>query len=1090
MENKKTIYMRQIMQLLMALIVLMPSALRASVLSTEVNDSVKGAKAAVETKTTRTVTGTVYDAATNTPLPGVRVQGTGHDKVTTMTNGQGQYKLEIPSYVTLLSFSTPEYQLLQAPVYNDDVINVRLYSDKFSDIYSADIKALEHNGFKKDVSPSLSIDGDIQKKLGADVRSTTRSGTLAIGNAMLIRGINSIKANTQPLVVVDGIIWNTQEESATPLHMGIYNNIIASIDVEDIDEVKVMKNGAAIYGARAANGVIIINTKRGKSLATRITANIYGGVTTIPSTMKMLNAEEYRLYANDIVGTMPNISPNTTYDFLNASPSFVGYNKYHNNTNWEDYVYSKAFSQNYKLNVEGGDEIAMYNFSFGYTQADSPLEGNNMNRMNVRLNSTISLTEKFYTRFDISYSRVARELLDDGIREDLSAFPITSTGYLAKIKSPFLSPYAYSNLGLISTNYDTADRFAHQVVFDNGNSHPNSSLYNPMTILDKGAGAYKNEMEYTNLGITVAPEYRWEDFTLTETFNYTLHRLNEVYFLPYASPDASSADFYVESADRTFRNYAASLFGREAAITIDTRLAWDKRFGAHDFDVFGGFRYTNYDFDSNSIGGANTGNDNTYQVSASLDALTTSGTDDVWTNLSWYLSADYSYKTRYFLQFASSLETSSRFGKEAKGGLNMCGASWAFFPSLQAAWLVSSENWFKLPAVNMLKLRAGFDITGNDAIDFYASRSYLQAIKFHNQTLGLQLANVENEGIKWETTARFNIGFDATFFDNRLALSFDAYKSKTSDLLVQKQYAFVTGMDKYWSNGGSLENTGFEATLKGRLVNTADFQWELGASIGHYKNKITALDEDLATVSVYGGEVKSMVGQPVGVFWGYKTDGVISSSADAEALGLYLKEGNTVKKFEAGDMKFVDVNKGDNPGLIDENDKTIIGDPNPDFYGNIFTTLSYKNWKLDMVCNYSIGNDVYNYYRQMLESGSNFHNQTTSMRNRWVYDGQITSMPAVKYGDPMGNSRFSDRWIEDGSYLKMKMIKLSYNVPVSYSWLQGLTLWCAAENLFTITGYDGNDPETSVSNNVYYQGVDVGLLPQSASFHFGVKVNL
>ncbi len=1073
--------------------VLMPSALKASASyeqGFEKGDSVKAAKEIIEAPATRTITGTVYDAATNVPMPGVRVQGTGHNKITTMTNGEGQYKLEIPSYVTLLSFSTPEYQLLQAPVYNDDVINVRLYTDKFSETYTADIKALEHNGFENEVSPSLTIDGEIQKKLGADIRSITRSGALAIGNTMFIRGINSINANTQPLVVVDGIIWDTQETS-TSLHMGIYNNVLSSIDIDDIEDVKIMKNGAAIYGARAANGVIIINTKRGKSMATRITANIYGGVTTIPSTVKMLNAEEYRLYANDLIGSISDISANTSFDFLRSDPTYVNYNKYHNNTDWEDGIYSKAFSQNYKLNVEGGDEIAMYNFSFGYTQADSPLEGNNMNRMNVRLNSTVSLTEKLFTRVDISYSRVARELLDDGIREDASAFPVTSIGFLAKIKSPFLSPYRYSSLGQISKNYDGADDFAYKPAQLAGVSHPNNSLYNPMTILENGAGEYKNEMEYTNMGITVAPELRLGDFTITETFNYALHRVNEVYYLPYAQPSGKAyTDFYLESARVNINNYAASMFGREASITSDTRVDWKKRFGAHAIDAFGGFRYTSFDFDNSSIGGANTGNDNSYTVRGNLDALTTSGIDDIWTNLSWYMSADYSYKTRYFLQLAASLESSSRFGKEAESGLKLCGASWAFFPSLQGAWLISSENWFKLPAVNMLKLRAGFDITGNDAIDFYASRSYLQAIKFHNGTMGLQLANVENEGVKWETTSRFNIGFDAMMFDNRLALSFDAYKAKTSDLLVQKKYSFVTGMDKYWSNGGELENTGFEASLTAKLVNTSNFQWELGASVGHYKNKITALDEDIDVVSVYGGEVKTMVGQPVGVFWGYKTDGVISSSAEAKELGQYLVEGTTRKDFKAGDIKFLDLHKGDNPGCIDENDKTIIGDPNPDFYGNIFTTLSYKNWKMDIVCNYSIGNDVYNYYRQMLESGSNFYNQTTRLKDRWVREGQHATMPAVKFGDPMGNNRFSDRWIEDGSYFKMKMIKLSYNLPVSYSWLQGVTLWCAAENLFTISGYDGNDPENSVNNNVYYQGVDAGLLPQSASFHLGVKVNL
>lgn len=1085
--------MRQFMQLLVALTVFMPSALNASATVAEVyvaNDSVKVESKAVATVETRTITGTVYDAISNAPMPGVRVQATGHVKITTMTDSEGQYTLEIPSYVTLLSFSTPEYLLVQRPVYNDDIINVRLYTDNFSNNYVSDIKAVEHNGFEKEITPSITIDADIQKNLGADIRSISRSGALAIGNAMFVRGINSLNAKTQPLVVVDGVIWDMQED-ATYLHTGIFNNVLSAIDVEDIEEVKLMKNGTAIYGSRAANGVLVINTKRGRSMATRISVNAYGGVTLAPKTMDVMGANDYRIYANDLVGSIPDISSNVNFDFLRNDKGYVLYNKYHNETDWEDYTYTEALSQNYKLNVEGGDDIAMYNFSFGYTIADSPLEANNLERMNVRLNSDISLAENFDTRVDISFSRVARELLDDGIREDETKLPISSIGYLAKIKSPFLSPYRFSDLGQISTNYDAADNFANYPARLAGVTYPNNSLYNPLIILQNGGGAYKNEMEYTNMGITVAPELKLGDFTLTETFNYTLYRVNEVYYLPYADPaGATGYDFYSDKVGARISNYAASMFSREAIITSDTRVSWGKRFGAHEWDIYGGFRYTNFEYDSNAIGGANTGNDQNFGVSNKLVGLSTSGEENVWTNLSWYLSADYSYMTKYFLQATASLETSSRFGKNADGALKLGGVAWGLFPSVQAAWLISSENWFKCKPINMLKLRIGYDAVGNDAIDFYAARSYLQAANFYDQTMGLELGNVENDGVKWETTHRINLGADMMMFDNRLGLTLDVYKSKTTDLLVQKKYAFVTGMDKYWSNGGELENVGFEAAVNLKAVNAKNFQWEVGASVGHYKSEVTALDEALSPVSVYGGEVKTMVGQPVAVFWGYKTDGIIASAAEAESLGLYKKEGTNTHKFTAGNVKFVDINPGDNPGLIDENDKTIIGDPNPDFYGNIYSSMKMKNWKLDVVCNYSIGNDIYNYYRQKLESGSSFNNQTTALLNRWVVDGQQTSIPKVAFGDPMGNSRFSDRWIEDGSYLRIKTIKLSYDVPVSYSWLQGLTLWCAAENVYTFTKYDGNDPETSVNNNILYQGIDAGLLPQSRSFHFGVKLNL
>ena len=1084
--------MRQFMQLSVALMVLMPSSVSASDVVLDgylSNDSVR-----VETSNAvaevRTITGTVYDAATNVPMAGVRVQATGHSRITAMTDAEGKYRLNIPSYVTLLNFSTPEYLLVQRPVGNNDIINVRLYSDKFQENYSGDITITAERGLEMGTTGSITVDSEIQNNLGADVRSMMRSGTTGVGATMFIRGINSLNANTQPLFIVDGVIWDLQEGSET-LHMGVYNNVLSAIDVNDIRDIKVIKNGAAIYGARGANGVVIINTKRGESMATRITANIYANVALAPEMPEMLGAEPYRVYANDLIGTM-DVNANRNIQFLRTDKDFIYYDKFHNNTNWSDLVYREALTQNYKVNVEGGDEVAMYNFSFGYTNGDTPIEGNSFDRINIRLNSDIVLTDNFKTRFDISYSRVARELYDDGLREDETAFPLSSAGILAVTKSPFLSPYRYAVSGVRSNILDVADSYAFDVTKAASVANPNNAYYNPMTILTKAAGAEKNELEYTNMGITVAPEYKLGDFTITERFNYTINRVSEKYYLPYpTSPDSDYYYFYVSSLNGKIGNYISSFFGKEASLSSDTRVAWSKVYGAHSFDVFGGFRFTNFNFDSNSIGGANSGNDETFDISTDLDHLKSMGDKNVWTNMAWYLSADYSYKTKYFLQLAASMETSSRFGGKADGALKLGGVAWGLFPSVQAGWLVSSESWFNFKPVNMLKLRAGYDITGNDAIDYFAARSYLQSVKYYDQRMGLQLGNVENDGVKWESTARFNVGLDAMLFDNRIALSLDWYKSKTSDLLVQKQYQYVTGMDKYWTNGGELENMGIEATINAKVINTPDFQWELGATVGHYKNEITALDEEIAPTQVYGGEVATMVGQPVGVFWGYKTNGVISTSQQADELGIFQRDATGAKQyFKAGDMAFVDVNPGSDAGCIDENDKTIIGNPNPDVYGNIFTRFTYKHLQLDIACNYSVGNDIYNYYRQQLESGSTFLNQTAAMANRWTVEGQKTDIPAIAFGDPVGNSRFSDRWIEDGSFLRLKTVKLSYNVPVTSNWLQGLTIWCAAENLYTFTKYKGNDPEFSVNNNVLYQGVDAGLLPQTRSFHLGVKVNL
>jgi len=327
-------------------------------------------------------------------------------------------------------------------------------------------------------------------------------------------------------------------------------------------------------------------------------------------------------------------------------------------------------------------------------------------------------------------------------------------------------------------------------------------------------------------------------------------------------------------------------------------------------------------------------------------------------------------------------------------------------------------------------------------------------------------------------------------------VSFDYFLHKTDNLLMLKSFSNpIGGINRYWSNGGKLENQGFEAAFSFKPVVLKDWRVEMGASVGHYKNKVTQLPDGDYTTSVYGdNNILTAVGNPVALFYGYKTEGVFSTDAEAKAAGkdgyLYLVDNaQTRHNFVAGDVHFADLN---NDGRIDENDKTVIGDPNPDIYGNIFATVNYKNLTLSLGFNYSLGNDVFNYQRSVLNSGSSFYNQQVAETGRWRYEGQAADLPRANYGDPMGNNRFSDRWIEDGSYLRLKTVNLTYQVPIpgSWTWLQGLSIWAEAQNLLTFTKYLGSDPEFSINNSVFYQGIDCGNLAQGRSITAGVKINL
>jgi len=288
-----------------------------------------------------------------------------------------------------------------------------------------------------------------------------------------------------------------------------------------------------------------------------------------------------------------------------------------------------------------------------------------------------------------------------------------------------------------------------------------------------------------------------------------------------------------------------------------------------------------------------------------------------------------------------------------------------------------------------------------------------------------------------------------------------------------------------------MQNEGFDVTAVAKVLSYKNFQWELGASMGHYVNKITQLADNQSAIetSIYGATVRTEVGMPANIFYGYKSLGVFSTSEEAAEAGLYVLADNGVDRnyFGAGDVHFSDL---DGDHQITEADRMVIGDPNPDIYGNIFTSLAYKRFKLDVNFNYSLGNDVYNYMRSQLEGGSRFMNQTTAVTRRWQTEGQITDIPKATFQDPLGNSRFSDRWIEDGSYLKLKTVTLSYTLPVNSTFLQGLQFWIQGNNLLTFTNYLGSDPEFSMTSSVLGQGIDLGRLPLSRNIVAGVKINL
>ena len=1039
---------------------------------------------------TRVVKGCVLDATTKQPISGAIVRAAEVDGYSVLTEDDGTYELKVPVFSTEIVVSSPDYNVVRVGLQKAELQKTALL---FPTVFASDYQLLTNTrneayaqGFQ--YSSAVNVKDEIQKQVGAQVHTITRNGTPGVGSVMFMQGLNSLNLNAQPLIVIDGVIID-QQYSRELLHEGFFNDILSNINPADIERVTVLRNGTALYGARGGNGVIQIQTRRNKSMATRITASLSGGVTFEPKYLSMMDADQYRGYVSELLKTTN--TRLTSFRFLTEDPSNYYYTQYHQNTDWKDHVYRTAFTQNYGINIEGGDDAANYNLSVGYTSAQSTLKQNDMDRLNIRFNTDIVLTKNLGVRFDASFANQTRNIRNDGAPEGYDEGTPTSPAFLAYVKSPFISPYTYARGKLSDEHLDVEDEAYLKEALASYLQY-NWKLANPAAINEYGEGDIKNRFENSMLNLTVTPKYQFNPYLfLSEHFSYNLVNTSEKFYVPVNGVP----DYYVNSVNTFVQNEVRSLASKQNSVMSDTRLDWHQRFNAHYLHLFGGARINWESYSMNSQLGYNTGNDKTPFMHAGLLNASDEGISENWNMMAWYAQAEYNYLGRYFLQANLTAESSSRFGKDA-GGLKLGGVSWGVFPGVQASWVLTNEPWLSgVRGLDYLRLTAGYDVSGNDDIDYFATQSFFRAKQFLHTVSALAFEGIGSEKIKWETTRRFNVGFESNFIGNRLGVSFNYFRSTTSDLLMKQSLGFLSGIAENWVNGGKLQNDGFDVTATAKLVAHKDWQWQLGASVGHYQNKITDLGGlDYIENNVYGATIRTQVGQAANLFYGYRTEGVFSTTADAVAAGkngeaLYMMSANGREKsyFGAGDMHFTDMN-GD--GMISDADRVVIGDPNPDIYGNIFTSVAWKRLKLDVNFNYSLGNDVYNYMRSQLEGGSRFLNQTQAMNRRWQVEGQITDMPRITFQDPMENARFSDRWIEDGSYLRLKTVTLSYTLPLRSEYIQGLQFWVQGNNLLTFSRYLGSDPEFSMTTAVIGQGIDLGQLPQSRSVVAGVKINL
>jgi TonB-linked SusC/RagA family outer membrane protein len=1016
------------------------------------------------------VQGVVKSAKTNTALSGINIAVEGFSAA--ISDNDGNFEIQVPNLQALLIISGQDFQTKVYPVKNrKSGLNILLSEVYYSPAYqkatlpSGDIMQYNNTNaasvinFKKEqwsTPVTESAAGFLQSRT-TGLTSIKNSGAPNVGSYLALRGFNSLYGSNRPLIVVDGMIYDDEDYGS-----GIISNNdsspLTNIDVKDIEDITIMKDGTSLYGTKGANGVINITTTRATELSTKIDFTMYGGVNQTPDEMPLLDADGYRTHLSQLEATRGLSQQQiASLPYMNDNVGSAGYYKYHNQTNWQDQVFKSSINQNYFLKVRGGDDIAKFGLSVGYLDSKGIIEGTDSQRYSVRLNAALRLTEKLSVDANLSFINNQQNQWNQGFEYT------TSPQYLALTKAPFLTNRVVSDAGEVSPNWEDVDYF---------------NVSNPNAILDNGTATNNNYRFFGNLKFNYAISKAWN---VSSIVGLSFNKERETFFIP----DKGVTDFMLPTA--IGKNRSGSEVQSYNGLYTDTFASYMKNFyNDHNLDVRFGFRAQSNKTETDLGLGYNSSTDDFTSVTAGSSLLRQIGGElGEWHWLNMYAGGNYNFRNKYFLTANYAVDGSSRFGDDASTGAS----KYALMTSISGAWLISSENFMKdINDIDYLKLRVGFGTSGNDDIGNYTAQTYYVSQNLLGMQ-GLVRGNIGNTNLQWETVLKTNLGVDFGLFKERINGTLDVFSNKTSNMIVYEKTAAENGFDFVESNSGAMRTYGAELGMNARVVNTLDFTFDFGFNVSHYNNEVQSLPSGDILTEFGGAAYLTSVGKDANLFYGLNSNGVYSTTAEATAAGLSkrLTNGDLVP-FSGGDMRFTDVN-GDK--VIDDKDRVVIGNPNATVTGSFNADFTYKRFSLKALFNFSAGNDLYNGVRYNLEKMSGYENQSTAVANRWRAEGQQTDIPKAVWGDPMGNAAFSDRWIEDGSYLRLKNLVIGYDVPVNDSkHIKYIQLYATANNLLTFTKYLGFDPEFSATPSVFGQGADIGLAPQFTSYQLGLRLGL
>jgi TonB-linked SusC/RagA family outer membrane protein len=1015
-----------------------------------------------------TVKGKIYSAETGLPLGDIGVRAVNSSVEPVNTTPEGEFEINVPDKNEQIFISYPGYKDRTVFLNGREKIEIWLLGENerslsdaasmsFRDIPVRDISGSIDPGnnieFRK--SSSSSFCQDLQGKMSG-LNVINRSGMPGEGAFIYTRGYSSLFSSSIPLVVVDGMIIRSDGFKDPVIH-GYYHNPLVDIDKKDISSIVLLKDAVTcgLYGVKGSNGVLLITTTPPRGGKTTLDVTVSGGISVTPREIPVMDANHYSSY---LMEQLYNSGMNSSdifgqYPFLEYNPDYFYRSRYDNNTNWQDEIFRTGYLYDAHLLVRGGDARARYSLSGGYLRNEAIIKNADYNRFNFRFNSVVQVSSRVDIGFNLGYTSGRYNLMETG------ASPQTNPLFASLIKSPLLTVYQKDQEGLSLPVYDDIDDFG---------------ISNPAVIVNK---VEASDATSKFLGVTYLNVKLTDKLSARAQFGLDRLKSNEKIFIPSwgIAPQGDG------SADRSMKvkvNQFYSLMG-------EVRLSYLNRFNyIHDLSLDAGSRYLLNVLLQDFGAAQNSATDEFKDLnSGKADEKTVGGNEEKWSWLNYFLSANYILLDRYIVTGTLSLDASSKFGPEADGGISMAGYPFAVLPSAGIAWRISSEPFIpSIKFLDELKVRISYGLTGSDNYVNYYTRLYYRSIPYYSIT-GFILKGLYNPELKWETVKQGNAGLDLAMFRERIIMKADWYRSVTEDMITTVLLPEYYGFDTYINNGGSCRNSGFEFSLYSKLINRT-FQWEIDANFSKYENEVLKLESEQIITAFTGGEKITMAGYPMGQFWGYRSLGVFSTKQEADQAGLVDKSG---RKFNAGDIHFADM---DENGIIDEQDKTIIGNPHPDYILGFSNRLSYKGLSLDLFIQYVKGADVFNYLRSQTESMSGIENQSTAVYRRWITDGQITEIPSQSYGDPMGNTRFSSRWIEDGSYIRLRSITLSYTFPGKLAFINELNIYVTGTNLITSTAYLGYDPEFSYEDGVLGQGIDYGKIPQPRSMVVGLKVGL